>query len=591
MIAPAMTSRQHYLDSHPSLGASMDDFEAREFSPTIPDMPSQHSGFREGYQSNQHSEYSERSSRRSYSPPAWRKAGSGWFQHHQALSPNRRGYNSKDPSPQYHSADEEGDNGDVTAYRTARRIPLPESPVKGRTPSGTPEPAATLAAAAAGDKGGGTSATPTIRGISHDPEPEDDIESPTLRTPTQNNYIRFSTSLDVVQRTEPIEQAVRGVRKAIDHVTKSTYNTFFYALSTLMLYWVVVSLLSTPTNGPSPDLIKVAGLAKSFEPVIYYSEHGHAQIEQLQETGVAVWDLGESVRSTNMTSAPLIVNQLDDLSDSLKTLAQELTRFFAGVDADIDGILIVMEWAQRELATISSEPPSTITSVWSNAHSFLTKTGILSESKLMQDLLGQTYQQRTKSALERTFHEFLGVLEESINNELTYSIQLFSLFEAIDKQFLNLQRTVIREQDQQERMENDFLGSLWTKVIGVNASKLRKYEKNKNLLHSVRDRTVRNKHILVDHNQRLLQLKSNLEILRRKLVSPLVRSANSSTLSVDEQIKGLDTTYQQLKSSRETQKRKMMEIVYGAGHRRVTLPGDANDDRSIDGGHVTSAYS
>ena len=34
----------------------MDDFEAREFSPTIPDMPSQHSGFREGYQSNQNSE-------------------------------------------------------------------------------------------------------------------------------------------------------------------------------------------------------------------------------------------------------------------------------------------------------------------------------------------------------------------------------------------------------------------------------------------------------------------------------------------------------------------------------------------------------
>jgi hypothetical protein len=38
-----------------------------------------------------------------------------------------------------------------------------------------------------------------------------------------------------------------------------------------------------------------------------------------------------------MTSAPIIVGQLDDLSDSLKTLAIELTKFFANVDGDVDG--------------------------------------------------------------------------------------------------------------------------------------------------------------------------------------------------------------------------------------------------------------
>lgn len=43
---PAMTARQSYLDSHPSVQHSMEDFEAREFSPTMPDIPSQHSGFR-----------------------------------------------------------------------------------------------------------------------------------------------------------------------------------------------------------------------------------------------------------------------------------------------------------------------------------------------------------------------------------------------------------------------------------------------------------------------------------------------------------------------------------------------------------------
>lgn len=88
---------------------------------------------------------------------------------------------------------------------------------------------------------------------------------------------------------------------------------------------------------PVPDLVKVAGLAKAFEPLIFYSENGVQQVGDLQATGVAVWDLGESVRSTNMTSAPIIVKELDDLSESLKTLAIELTKFFANVDGDVDG--------------------------------------------------------------------------------------------------------------------------------------------------------------------------------------------------------------------------------------------------------------
>ena len=392
--------------------------------------------------------------------------------------------------------------------------------------------------------------------------------------------IRFSTSLDVIQRTEHIDAAVSWVRKVTQNATKSRHNFFLYTCASLFLYWLLSNLLATPSNTPAPDLVKVAGLAKSFEPVIFYSEHGHAQIEELHDTGVAVWDLGESVRSTNMTSGPIIVHQLDDLSDSMKTLAIEMTRFFASVDADVDSILLVMEWAQRELTAISTAPPSAIGSMWSNAHGFMTRVGLMKDNQLMRDIFGHTHAQRTKATLDRTFHEFLGVLEESINNELSHSIQLFGLFEAIDKQFLNLQRTVIREQDQQERLEGDFLSSLWTKVIGVNASLLRKYQKNKDLLASVRDRTVRNKYVLVDHNQRLLQLKSNLEILRRKLVSPLVRSENGSTLSIDEQVRGLEGTYSLLKSTREVQKRKMMEIVYGSGSRRS---GIEMEGRAIDG--------
>jgi hypothetical protein len=157
-----MTSRQAYIDSHPSLNASMEDFEAREFSPTFPDVPSQHSGFR----SPNASEYSE-SSRRSYSPPAWRKSGSGWFKH-PSLSPHKSGFASKEPSPQYHSAEEEGDL-DMTAHRSAARIPLPRSPSKGRSARNTPERDTGAGAEQDDDGGGGDT---TIINASHNTEPD-----------------------------------------------------------------------------------------------------------------------------------------------------------------------------------------------------------------------------------------------------------------------------------------------------------------------------------------------------------------------------------------------------------------------------------
>jgi hypothetical protein len=255
-----------------------------------------------------------------------------------------------------------------------------------------------------------------------------------------------------------------------------------------------------------------------------------------------------------------------------------------------NSILIVMEWAKRELSQLSSLPLSSLTSVFDNLHSVLCRVGIFESSngnptsfgKLITDIFGQSRPQRTRSTLQRTFNEFLGVLEESINSELTYSAALFALFESIDRQFLNLARTVIRESDQQEREEGELLSSLWTRVLGPNAAKLRKYEKNRLLLSNVRERTVRNKHLLVDHNGRLLTLKANLETLRKKLISPLVRSNDSSTLSVEEQIRGLDTTYEHLKTVRERQKGMLMELLYGAGRNRFSL-GRAAEGHGIEG--------
>lgn len=122
-----------------------------------------------------------------------------------------------------------------------------------------------------------------------------------------------------------------------NNITKS-WTSLLFALIVGMLSMVAFrSLIQPGLPPPVPDLVKVAGLAKAFEPLIFYSENGVQQIGDLQATGVAVWDLGESVRTTNMTSAPIIVKELDGLSENLKTLAIELTRFFANVDGDVDG--------------------------------------------------------------------------------------------------------------------------------------------------------------------------------------------------------------------------------------------------------------
>lgn len=382
------------------------------------------------------------------------------------------------------------------------------------------------------------------------------------------------------QRTEPIEVAISWIRTYFAHISKS-WSSLSSTLLILALAYTSLRLLThTPTQPPVPDLVKVAGLARSFEPLIFYSENGVRQIGDLQETGVAVWDLGESVRYANMTSAPLIVNDLDGLSESLKTLAIELTKFFANVDGDIDGILIVMDWAKRELSALQSFTPTSLSSAFINIHTLLSHVGLLQHpstglptpfGKVFTALFGTTHAQRTSQTLHRTFNEFLGVLEESINAELTYSTALFALFENIDRQFLNLQRTVIRESDTQERLESEFLSSLWTRIVGPNHQLLRKYEKNKQLLASVRLKTTQNKSLLVEHNGKLMALKGNLESLRRKLVSPLVRRAEGSTIGVAEQVRGLEGTYDHLRRVREKQKGRMLEVLYGAGGRRSVL--------------------
>ncbi|CAK7240109.1 MAG: hypothetical protein STHCBS139747_001546 [Sporothrix thermara] len=421
----------------------------------------------------------------------------------------------------------------------------------------------------------------------------------------QNNFVENFIQFPVhtrVQQAGFIESAVAVARGRLHYVTRSwTHLVISIAVGTLS--FAALRILSHSAGSrPVPDLVKVAGVARSFEPLIYYSENGVAQVHDLEATGVAVWDLGESVRLSNMTSAPIIVQELDDLSDSLKALAMELTRFFANIDGDIDGILIVMDWARRELSRLqqplTSSSPSLLltkplTAVYDNIYNLLACAGLLENAAtgsptavgvVATTFFGVSGSQRTHATLHRTFHEFLAVLEEAVATELQHSLALFALFENVDRQFLNLVRTVAREASVQDERHADLLSGLWTRILGPSAAATAKYEHNRELLRDVREKTVRNKGVLVEHNHRLLALKTSLENLRRKLVSPLVRSVNSSTLTLDEQIRGLEDVGGYLAEVRSRQKGKLMEALYGMGtlRERIGWSGNNNHDHDHD---------
>lgn len=521
----------------------------------------QHSGFRS---EQDESEVDDRSiTNAPWSPPGFRTAAKGtqassWFRQdpysrRPYLRPSTSPSRSRQTSPEYQDARE--DDNDITI---AANIPLPpgtDSPLKGRSPEPEELP------------------ENMMRAFDNKADKEN-----------QNNYIRFAMRAEV-QHREPFVPFMNFIKGKIDAATQTKTSTIFSVIIGLLSLSMIRIILVPPIPPPVPDLVKLSTLARSFEPLIFYSENGYGQITALQETSVAVWDLGESVRAANMTSAPLIVRSLDELSDTLKTLGLELTRFFADVDSDVDSILLVMDWAKRELAGLNGPGAKALSGViFDHVHGLLNRGGILegpagptSLGRMLTDLFGSSSPQRTRAMMTRTFHEFLNVLEEAINSELTHSTALFALFETIDRQFLNIQRTVMRETDTQERLETDTLSSLWTRLVGANAAALRKFEKNKQLLATVRSRTVSNKHLIMEHHGRLQTLKVNLETLRRKLVSPLVRRNDSVSIDnvsvVEQQIHGLEGTYDYLKDVREKQKSKLMEMVYGAKSGKTRLVG------------------
>ena len=127
------------------------------------------------------------------------------------------------------------------------------------------------------------------------------------------------------------------VRRTVRFATRSYRSAIVSLVIAFISLSATRTLFASPAPRPAGDLVKVAGVARSFEPLIYFSEHAVAQVHDLQSTSVAVWDLGESIRVSSVKDADSIVQDLDDLSDNLKKLANEMTKFFASVDGDIDG--------------------------------------------------------------------------------------------------------------------------------------------------------------------------------------------------------------------------------------------------------------
>jgi hypothetical protein len=399
------------------------------------------------------------------------------------------------------------------------------------------------------------------------------IETPSPR----DNYVHVTVNADILQRTAPIEAALSRIQSWCGWMTSSK-STFISSVIAMLIGWSFMSGLARPAAPrPAGDLVKVAGLAKSFEPLVYYSEHAVSQVHDLQATSIAVWDLGESVRTSEMKDAAIIVSGLDSLSESMKTLGAELTKFLARVDSDIDGILNVMDWAKLHLNRLQNlPPPSTISMAYDNIHESLARMNILEDrtgattslGSLAHYIFGMSNPQREQRMVQLLFTEFLTVLEDSIQTELQHSVTLFALFEVVDQHFLRLARTVVRSSSSQEEMHADLLSSMWTRLLGTRAAELRKFEQNRLLLRNVREKTVRDKGVLQEHNSRLRSLKSSMESLREKLASNLVRGQNSTVLTLEDQIRGISFVSDHLGQVRAQQKSKVMEILFAGAPRK-----------------------
>lgn len=238
-----------------------------------------------------------------------------------------------------------------------------------------------------------------------------------------------------------------------------------------------------------------------------------------------------------------------------------------------------MEWTKRELQSIRGPQIGMLDRAIGNIHGGLSKIGVLENANgepttigaVINDMLGHTTQQRSKATLQRTFDYLLTTLEENIANELTRADVLFQLFESVDRQFANLHRSVAKEQDSLSNRKDEFLASMWRTTI-PNKLKIKKYEKNLQLLKDVRASTIANKSDLKDHIRVIYQVKEQLDKARKNLISPLIRRAQSNSFGLEQQLTDLSGTYGFLKDIRDTQKHKVLKALYASDPKKhITL--------------------
>ena len=144
--------------------------------------------------------------------------------------------------------------------------------------------------------------------------------------------VRFAIRGETLFRTAPIEDTISSVAGGFSMFTRSRFNLTCTIFS-IVIAWALLQPWSATLI---PDVANVANMAKQFEPLMYASENVIPRSRELAEASIAVQDLGESVRATNMSAATVIIDQLDDLGDSLKVLSEKITSFFTNVDGDMD---------------------------------------------------------------------------------------------------------------------------------------------------------------------------------------------------------------------------------------------------------------
>ncbi|KAF3006849.1 hypothetical protein E8E13_010775 [Curvularia kusanoi] len=517
----------------------------------------------------QEADESEHESEGPWAPPAWQKSNNQW--HRRSLMHSSR-------SPSYCRTDRE---------TTPSRIPLPESPMK-MTPQGSPEPEDRRYPA---DNIASRMQRP-MEDLHEEPADDHALSpSPTLSLSpddaagSMDGFVRFAIRGETLFRTAPLEATLSTVASGVSMFTR-TRRHVLTTLATLLLSWV---LLHPWNSSLIPDVANVASMAKQFEPLMYASENVIPRSRELAEASIAVQDLGESVRATNMSASTTIIDQLDDLGDSLRVLSEKITSFFTNVDGDMDSILYTMEWARRELSTIQSPKSGSLDTFISNVHGALSLTGLLeadgnptSLGRVVNDVLGHTQQQRSRDTLQRTFDQLLNILEENIQNELARADVLFRLFESVDRQFHNLHRSVAREEDSLATRKDEFLASMWRNTI-TNKLKIAKYEKNLKLLKDVRASTLINKSELKSHIQVINSVKDQLDKARRNLVGPLIRRAQSNSFGLEGQLEEVDKTYGFLKGVRDTQKHRVLRELWGNEPKRRVRITDGREEEEADG--------